>query len=190
MAQSEDFARIREIVSGNDRIVAVGECGLDYDRMFSTRENQIRCFDHQIKIAEECGKPLFLHEREAADDFIARFKKHGEICKHSVVHCFTGTKETLQRYLDMGFYIGITGWICDERRADALREAVKYIPLNRIMIETDAPYLTPRNIKGLDRTNVPQNIKYVATELAKNMRVNEEELISAVRENTEAFFRI
>ena len=189
-AQSEDFARIREIVSGNDRIVAVGECGLDYDRMFSTRENQIRCFEHQIKIAEECGKPLFLHEREAADDFIARFKKHGEICKHSVVHCFTGTKETLQRYLDMGFYIGITGWICDERRADALREAVKYIPLNRIMIETDAPYLTPRNIKGLDRTNVPQNIKYVATELAKNMRVNEEELISAVKENTEAFFRI
>ncbi len=189
-ARSEDFARIREIVSGNDRIVAVGECGLDYDRMFSTRENQIRCFDHQIKIAEECGKPLFLHEREAADDFIARFKKHGEICKHSVVHCFTGTKETLQRYLDMGFYIGITGWICDERRADALREAVKYIPLNRIMIETDAPYLTPRNIKGLDRTNVPQNIKYVATELAKNMRVNEEELISTVKENTEAFFRI
>ena len=189
-ARSEDFARIREIVSDNDRIVAVGECGLDYDRMFSTRENQIRCFDHQIKIAEECGKPLFLHEREAADDFIARFKKHGEICKHSVVHCFTGTKETLLRYLDMGFYIGITGWICDERRADALREAVKYIPLSRIMIETDAPYLTPRNIKGLDRTNVPQNIKYVATELAKNMRVPEEELIMAVKENTEAFFRI
>ena len=83
--------------------------------------------------------------------------KHGDICKHSVVHCFTGTKETLQRYLDMGFFIGITGWICDERRGGALREAVKYIPLDRVMIETDAPYLTPRNVKGLDRTNVPQN---------------------------------
>ena len=189
-ASSEDFAWIREVVSGNDRIVAVGECGLDYDRMFSTRENQLRCFDHQIKIAEECGKPLFLHEREAADDFIARFKKHGDICKHSVVHCFTGTKETLQRYLDMGFFIGITGWICDERRGGALREAVKYIPLDRVMIETDAPYLTPRNIKGLDRTNVPQNIKYVAAELAKNMRVPEEELILAVKENTEKFFKI
>ena len=189
-ARSEDFARIREIVSGNEKIVAVGECGLDYDRMFSTRENQIRCFEHQIKIAEECGKTLFLHEREATDDFIARFKKHSEICKHSVVHCFTGTKETLQRYLDMGFYIGITGWICDERRGEPLREAVKYIPLNRIMIETDAPYLTPRNIKGLDRTNVPQNIKYVAAELAKNMRVPVEELILAAKENTEAFFRV
>ena len=189
-AKSEDFHRIREIMSGNKKMVAVGECGLDYDRMFSTRENQIRCFEHHIKIAEELDKPLFLHEREASDDFIARFKKHSEICKRSVVHCFTGTKEVLQKYLDMGFYIGITGWICDERRGDALREAVKYIPLDRVMIETDAPYLTPRNIKGLDRTNVPQNIKYVAAELAKNMRVSEDELILAVRENTEKFFDI
>jgi len=189
-AKAEDFLRIREIVSSNEKIVAVGECGLDYDRMFSTRENQIRCFEHHLKIAEELGKPLFLHEREAAEDFIARFKKHGDLCRHSVVHCFTGSKETLMKYLDMGFYIGITGWICDERRGDALREAVKYIPLERLMIETDAPYLTPRNIKGLDRTNVPQNIKYVAAELAKNMGVGEEELIMAVKENTEQFFGI
>ena len=189
-AKAEDFLRIREIVSSNEKIVAVGECGLDYDRMFSTRENQIRCFEHHLKIAEELGKPLFLHEREAAEDFIARFKKHGDLCRHSVVHCFTGSKETLMKYLDMGFYIGITGWICDERRGDALREAVKYIPLERLMIETDAPYLTPRNIKGLDRTNVPQNIKYVAAELARNMGVEEEELIMAVKENTEQFFGI
>ena len=189
-AKAEDFQRIREAVSTNEKIVAVGECGLDYDRMFSTRENQIRCFEHQIKIAEELGKPLFLHEREAADDFIQRFRKHSDICKHSVVHCFTGDKETLKKYLDMGFYIGITGWICDERRGGALREAVKLIPLDRIMAETDAPYLTPRNIKGLDRTNVPQNIKYVVAELAKNMRVSEDELISALKENTERFFGI
>ena len=189
-AKAEDFQRIREIVSCNEKIVAVGECGLDYDRMFSTRENQVRCFEHHIKIAEELGKPLFLHERDACDDFIARFKKHGDICKHSVVHCFTGDKETLKKYLDMGFYIGITGWICDERRGSALREAVKLIPLDRIMAETDAPYLTPRNIKGLDRTNVPQNIKYVAAELARNMKVSEEELIQALKENTERFFNI
>jgi len=189
-AKSEDFQRIREILLNNEKMIAVGECGLDYDRMFSTRENQIRCFEHHIKIAEELNKPLFLHEREASDDFIARFKKHGEICKRSVVHCFTGTKETLQKYLDMGFYIGITGWICDERRGGALREAVKYIPIDRVMIETDAPYLTPRNVTGLDRTNVPQNIKYVAAELARNMHINEDELIVAVKENTEKFFGI
>ena len=189
-AKAEDFQRIREIILVNDKIAAVGECGLDYDRMFSARENQIRCFEHHIKIAEELGKPLFLHERDAADDFIARFKKHSDICSRSVVHCFTGDKETLKKCLDMGFYIGITGWICDERRGGALREAVKLIPLERVMIETDAPYLTPRNIKGLDRTNVPQNIKYVAAELARNMRVDEAELTAAVKENTERFFGI
>lgn len=189
-ARAEDFQRIREIVSSNDRIVAVGECGLDYDRMFSTRENQIRCFEHHIKIAEELGKPLFLHEREATDDFIARFRKHSDICSRSVVHCFTGDKETLKKYVDMGFYIGVTGWICDERRGAPLREAVKYIPRDRIMAETDAPYLTPRNIKGLDRTNVPQNIKYVVAELARNMKIDEGELTELLKENTERFFGI
>lgn len=189
-AKEEDFLRIRGIVSTNDKIVAVGECGLDYDRMFSARENQIRCFENHIKIAEELGKPLFLHERDAADDFIARFKKHGDICKRAVVHCFTGDKDTLKKYIDMGFYIGVTGWICDERRGGALREAVKYIPLDRIMAETDAPYLTPRNIKGLGRTNLPQNIKYVVAELARNMQIDEAELIDALKENTERFFEI
>ena len=133
---------------------------------------------------------MFLHEREASEDFAARFRKHPEICKRSVVHCFTGDRNTLRKYIDMGFYIGITGWICDERRGGPLREAVKYVPIDRIMAETDAPYLTPRNIKGLDRTNVPQNIKYVVAEIAKNMKVDETELTAALKENTEKFFGI
>jgi len=189
-AKVSDFERIKEIISGNDRIVAVGECGLDYDRMFSTRENQIRCFEHQLKLAEELNKPLFLHEREAGEDFIARFKNHKDLCSRAVVHCFTGDKELLKKYIDMGFYIGITGWICDERRGSLLREAVKLIPHDRVMIETDAPYLTPRNIKGLSRTNVPQNIKYVAAELAKNMKMSETELRECAFENTKRFFSI
>ncbi|MCQ2470222.1 MAG: TatD family hydrolase [Ruminococcus sp.] len=189
-ATAESFRRIREIVSNNEKIVAVGECGLDYDRMFSTRDNQIRCFEHHIKIAEELDKPLFLHERSAADDFIARFKKHGDICQKSVVHCFTGNKDTLKKYIDMGFYIGITGWICDDRRGKELREAVKYIPMDRLMIETDAPYLTPKNVPGLDRTNLPQNIKYVADELAKHMKTDAETLTEQVLENTKKFFGI
>ena len=187
-ARAEDFQRIREIVSGNEKIVAVGECGLDYDRMFSTKENQIRCFEHHIKLAEELGKPLFLHEREASDDFIARFKKHRDICSRAVVHCFTGDKDTLKKYLDMGFYIGVTGWICDDRRGGALREAVKIIPADRIMAETDAPYLTPKNVKGLDRTNLPQNIVYVVRELAKHMKLSEDELTLRLAENTKNFF--
>ncbi len=179
-ARQEDFVSMEQILSENGKIVAVGECGLDYDRMFSTRENQIRCLE----------KPLFLHERSAAGDFISRFKKYPDICKKSVVHCFTGNKQTLDKYLSMGFHIGITGWICDERRAGELREAVRMIPLDRILVETDAPYLTPRNVKGLDRINVPQNIVYVVRELAKYMRVSEEELMEHARRNTERVFQI
>lgn len=189
-ARQEDFQLIEKIVSENNKIVAVGECGLDYDRMFSTKENQIRCLEKHIILAEKLDKPLFLHERSAADDFIKRFKKHPDICKKSVVHCFTGNKVTLDKYLSLGFSIGITGWICDERRGKELREAVRIIPLNRILLETDAPYLTPKNVPGLDRTNVPQNIQYVVKDLAKHMKVSEEVLMENARKNTERLFKI
>ncbi len=189
-AKKEDFEQIEKYVTQNPKIVAIGECGLDYDRMFSTKENQIRCLEHHIVLAEKCNKPLFLHERSAENDFIRRFKKHSDICKKSVVHCFTGDKATVEKYLEMGFSIGITGWICDDRRAGELRQAVRSIPLDRILIETDAPYLTPKNVQGLSRTNVPQNITYVARELAKYMKVSEEELIENAKKNTERIFHI
>lgn len=189
-ADESDFTAIRKYVTENERIVAVGECGLDYDRMFSTRENQIACLRRHIEISAETGKPMFLHERDAADDLIDCFEPFPEICSRSVVHCFTGRRETIEKYLEMGFHIGITGWICDDRRAGDLREAVKSLPLDRVLLETDAPYLTPRNIKGLDRTNVPQNIVYVAQELAKHMGVDTDELEAAAKRNTERVFGI
>lgn len=187
-ARKEDFFKMEQILMSNPHIVAVGECGLDYDRMYSTRENQLRCLDHHIMLAEKLGKPMFLHERAAAKNFAARFQKHPEVCTRSVVHCFTGDRKTVEQYLEMGFSIGITGWICDDRRADDLRKAVSAIPLDRVLIETDAPYLTPRNVEGLDRTNVPQNVKYVARELAKYMEVDEQALILHAKENTERIF--
>lgn len=189
-AKQEDFEIIEKIIKNNSRIVAVGECGLDFDRMFSTKENQIRCLEKHIVLGEKLGKPLFLHERSATADFVKRFRKHPDICKKSVVHCFTGDRGSLEQYLSMGFAIGITGWICDDRRAKELREAVKIIPLDKILIETDAPYLTPRNVEGLGRTNVPQNIVYVAKDLAKYMKVEEEELIWHAKENTKRIFGI
>ena len=188
--KQEDFELIGQMLSENHRLVAVGECGLDYDRMFSTKENQIRCLEKHIVLAEKLGKPLFLHERSAAGDFIKRFKKHPDICHKSVVHCFTGNKQTLEQYLSMGFSIGITGWICDDRRGKELREAVHIIPLDRILVETDAPYLTPKNVPELDRTNVPQNIKYVVRDLAKYMKVSEDVLIEHAKKNTERIFQI
>lgn len=189
-ARQEDFGEIERLVMDNPRIVAVGECGLDFDRMFSTKENQIRCLEKHIVLAEKLNKPLFLHERNAADEFVRRFKRHTRICGRSVVHCFTGNRAVVERYLSMGFSIGITGWICDDRRAKEVREAVKSIPLDRILIETDAPYLTPRNVPGLARTNVPQNIVYVARALAGYMGVPEEDLIRHARENTERIFAL
>lgn len=189
-ATENDYAVIEKNISENERIVAVGECGLDYDRMFSTKENQIACLKRHIDISQKYQKPMFLHERAAAEDFADIFAGYPDICARSVVHCFTGSRDILARYIDMGFYIGITGWICDDRRADELRDAVEILPLDRVLLETDAPYLTPRNIKGLDRVNVPQNIKYVAAYLAKYMKVSEGELISAAKYNTEKLFGI
>ncbi len=189
-AKQKDFESIEKIITENPKIVAVGECGLDFDRMFSTKENQIRCLEKHIVLAERLDKPLFLHERMASDEFIRRFRRHPDICKKSVVHCFTGNKEILDQYLSMGFSIGITGWICDDRRAKELREAVRLIPADRILIETDAPYLTPKNVKGLSRINVPQNIMHVAGELAKYMKISEEALIENARNNTERLFGI
>ena len=161
----------------------------DYDRMFSKKENQLYFFKKLIALAEELDKPMFLHERDAGDDFLACFKGHEGVCPKSVVHCYTGDKETLARMLDMGFYIGITGWICDERRADALREAVSILPLDRVLLETDAPYLTPRGFH-LPRTNVPNNITYVASTLAKYMDVSVEALTVQAKANTERLFRL
>ena len=163
---------------------------LDFDRMFSTRENQIRCLEKHIALAEKMEKPLFLHERDASATFINIFKQHPEICKNAVVHCFTGDKKTLETYLEMGFSIGITGWICDERRASALRNAVEILPKERVMLETDSPYLIPRNVSGIGRINFPANIQYVARTLAEYMHISEEELLLHARQNTEKFFGI
>lgn len=188
-AREENVARVKEILLTNPRILAVGETGLDYDHMYAKKENQLHYFKELIALAEEIKKPMFLHERDAAEDFIGCFAGHETLARRSVVHCYTGDKATLEKFLRMGFYIGITGWIADERRGRPLQEAVSILPLDRVMIETDAPYLTPRGFH-LPRTNVPQNIVYVAQTLAKYMNVTTEELVKAARANTERFWGI
>lgn len=187
-AKESDFLELESMHTDNPGLVAVGECGLDFDRMFSTKENQIQCLERHITLAEQLHKPLFLHERDASEDFIRVFQNHPEICKHSVVHCFTGNRDTLAQYLEMGFSIGITGWICDDRRAQALRDAVTILPPDRVLLETDAPYLIPRNVQGLGRINVPENICHVAHTLAEYMQIPEQELIAHAKENTEKIF--
>ena len=182
--------KLENMILNNKNIVAVGECGLDYDRMFSTKEEQLYWFEKQIELAEKLNMPLFLHERCAENDFIEILKKHRDICKKSVVHCFTGKKETALRYLNLGCMIGITGWICDDKRNKDLLEAIKIIPIERLMIETDAPYLIPKGIKGIGGTNVPENIIYVSKKISDIKNIDENILKRQLLNNTKRFFNI
>ena len=150
-------------------IVAVGECGLDYDRDYSPRAAQRACFEAQLALAVELQRPLFLHERAAHEDFYAMLKEAGaEVCERAVVHCFTGSERSLRRYLELGCSIGITGWLCDERRGGELRELAPLIPLNRLLVETDAPYLTPRSLRPKPKKgrNEPAALPHVVATLA------------------------
>lgn len=150
------------------QVVAVGETGLDYHRDYSPRDTQRAVFARQLQTAVDCGKPLFLHQRDAHDDFMAIMQTvTGRIGK-AVVHCFTGTREELVAYLDAGWYIGITGWLCDERRGTHLRELVRLIPADRLMVETDSPYLIPRTLRPRPRhrRNEPMWLGHIVAELA------------------------
>ena len=147
-------------------VVAVGECGLDFNRMFSPRDQQIRVFSAQLSLAKQLQKAVYLHERDAFSDQIALLKE--QQIDHGIAHCFTGDTLQLQAYLDLGLYIGITGWVCDERRATLLQDALQYLPLDRLILETDAPYLLPRNLtpKPKSRRNEPAYLSAIAQQIA------------------------
>ncbi|MCC8363083.1 TatD family hydrolase [Lysobacter sp. A6] len=173
-------------------VVAVGECGLDYFRDFSPRPAQRRAFELQLQIAVDTGKPLFLHQRDAHADFMAIMKQFDGKLAPSVVHCFTGTREELFDYLDQDWRVGITGWLCDERRGLHLRELVKHIPANRLMIETDAPYLLPRTVRPQPshRRNEPMYLAHIVEELARDRGESVESVAAATTAAANAFFRL
>lgn len=170
------------------QVVAVGECGLDFDRNFSTPAEQETCFEAHLGLAEETGKPLFLHERKAHQRFSEMLAAHKNLYNKAVVHCFTGSTAEARKYLDLGCYIGITGWICDERRGQDLREAVRYIPLDRLMLETDAPFLAPRNLRPIPSRNEPAYLPYVLQGVAEAVGKPASEIAPIVFANTQTFF--
>ena len=187
--EKDTLAKIRSLLTGHRKYaVAVGECGLDYDRMFSPADVQRKVFEEHIALAEELELPLFLHERSAAEDFTKILSGHPEAAKKAVVHCFTGDRATVEGYLELGCMIGITGWVCDNRRNQELLDALDAIPVDRLMAETDGPYLLPRGIKGLKNPNVPENIVYVVRKLAEVKVTDEEELRGQILENPINFF--
>jgi TatD DNase family protein len=179
-------------LASKPEVVAIGECGLDYNRDFSPRQVQDRWFEAQVKLACDLKMPLFLHERDAHSRLAEILRHYLPNLNRAVVHCFTGTRAELEIYLELDFYIGITGWICDERRGRHLQELVKYIPLNRLMLETDAPFLTPRNIapKPKDGRNEPAYLTYVLDKVAENMKKSREEVAAATTQTAKEFFGI
>lgn len=173
-------------------VVAVGECGLDYFRDFSPRDLQRRAFAWQLELAAQTGKPVFLHQRDAHEDFVALLREHRAALSGGVAHCFTAGEKERDAYLELGLSIGITGWICDERRGLHLREVVRGIPADRLMLETDAPYLLPRDLKPLPRSrrNEPHYLAHVAQAVAQARGEPVEALARQTTANARRFFNL
>lgn len=165
---SADVLRTIADLVPDPHVSAVGECGLDYNRNFSPRDAQRHAFEAQLEIASGSGKPVYLHERDAHEEFLEIMKRWRPKLAAGVVHCFTGSRATLEAYLDLDLHIGITGWICDERRGTHLRELVRRVPADRLMVETDCPYILPRDVPGHPKSgrNEPAFVAHVASTVA------------------------
>lgn len=175
-----------------DSVRAVGETGLDFNRNFSPREQQIDVFQQQIELAVTYQKPIFLHQRDAFDTFYSLLREYRDSLKDVVVHCFTDNRKALFRLLDLDCHIGITGWICDERRGQELQKIVKDIPQNRLMLETDAPYLIPRDLpeKPVKNTNLPKYLPHILHTVARLQQKQVEKLATEVLTTSQNFFEI
>ncbi len=187
--QAENVAELRALLA-DPLVIAVGECGLDYFRNFSTHEQQEQAFCLQLALAVDTGKPVFLHERDAHERFVDILGNYLPRLRGGVAHCFTGTTAQARRYVEMGLYVGITGWICDERRGASLREAVQEIPLDRLLIETDAPYLIPRDLKPKPKAhrNEPMYLPAVLNTLAACRGESVSSIAAATTANAQRLF--
>ena len=176
----------------SDQVKAIGETGLDYFRDFSPRDLQRQSFERHIELAKQLELPMFLHERDAYPDFFEQLLPHRQELSDVVVHCFTGNEAALDAYLELDCYIGITGWICDERRGQHLLPLVKKIPQDRLLIETDAPYLLPRTLKPKpkSRRNEPKYLPHICNYIAQVLGVDPEGLAKQTYDNATRFFRL
>lgn len=184
-----DLPRLEALLA-DPMVTSAGECGLDYFRNFSPPGEQRRAFAAQLELAARLGKPVFLHQRDAHSDFMRVLSDYLPHISTAVVHCFTGTGDELLDYLAAGLSVGITGWICDERRGLGVRELVREIPLDRLMIETDGPYLMPRNIvpKPSHRRNEPMYLPYILNSICEVRGDSPEAIAAATTRNALAFF--
>lgn len=189
---SANTAAVIAELAANREVLAIGECGLDFNRMFSPEAQQMVCYEAQLALAARLRKPVFLHQRDAHQPFFELLKRYRPQLSGAVVHCFTGNVAEVKEYLALNCHIGITGWVCDERRGDDLRQAVKHIPLDRLMIETDAPFLTPRNLtpKPAGNRNEPAYLPSVLETLARLLQVAPTVLAAQTVKNSQEFFAL
>lgn len=179
---------IQEICK-NSLVKAIGETGLDFNRNYSDKKNQIKSFLAHIKLANSLNLPMFLHQRDAHKEFMNCLNTETPKI-NCVVHCFTGNKKELFEYLDKDFYIGLTGWVCDPKRGAHLEELIPLIPLNRLLIETDSPYLLPKNLKVKGRRNEPSFLTEILKKIIKERSESENEIIEMLSKNSFCFFNI
>ena len=180
----ENFQWLKEQCA-REKIVAVGEIGLDYHWKEPEPDVQKKWFERQLSLAEEVKLPVIIHSREAAKDTLDIMKgMHAERIS-GVIHCFSYTKETAAQYLDMGYYFGIGG-VITFNNAKKLKEAVSYIPLEKILLETDSPYLAPVPNRG--KRNSSLNLPYIAKEIAFIKGVSYEEVLAVTHENAVKLF--
>jgi TatD DNase family protein len=186
----EHSIRALRMLLAQPRVVAVGECGLDFFRNYSPPDAQERAFSAQLELAAECRLPVFLHQRDAHQRFIEILSAHRNALVGGVAHCFTGGPAELDAYLELDLYIGVTGWLCDERRGAALRQALPHIPLERLLLETDAPYLLPRDLepKPRGRRNEPAFLAHVLERVAQCLDATAAQVARIATENTERLF--
>ena len=187
---SDHYLQDLAALAKRPQVLAIGECGLDFNRNFSPTDTQLRVFEQQLELAVELQLPVFLHEREAFDQQIALLKKYRSGLVGGVAHCFTGDIHQMQGYLELDLYVGITGWLCDPKRGESLRHAVQTLPLERVLLETDAPYLLPKTLKSKARTNVPANLPHIAEHLATLMDVDIAVLQQQALKNSFSLFQL
>ncbi|MGD8961919.1 MAG: TatD family hydrolase [Desulfobacterales bacterium] len=174
----------------NQRVRAWGEIGLDYNRMYSPREDQEKWFIRQLQIAAQLNLPLIFHERDTRGRFLEILKVEFRNESGGVVHCFSGTMPELKQYLNLGLTIGVTGILTLRARGADLRDIVPHIPADRLVVETDAPYLTPAPEKYHTRRNEPAFVKFVLLKLAEVRNEDPDQLAQTVWNNTNRLYRI
>ncbi len=183
--KEEDIETLKKLALENEKVVGIGECGLDYYRDITPKDVQQRFFEKQINLAKELNLPLIVHSRSANEDTVKILEKYAPYPASGIIHCFGGDIPMMEACVDMGFYISFAGNVTYPK-ADNLREVLKRVPLDRLLLETDSPFLSPQKKRG--KPNKPSHIFYTLDFVADFLGIDKEELEKITDENALRLF--